>query len=107
MRGILLVSAGAMVLCEHYYDPASNRLKTGLNLIPNACILPHHNTCGIRWHPQIDTLLPGGVLIGIDEQTAILKAGPKGEWEVYGEVTVTLYRKGSAERFAIVQQFSL
>lgn len=100
-------SAGAMVLCEHYYDPASKRLKTGLNLIPNACILPHHNTYGNRWYPQIRKLLPGRVLIGIDEQTAILNDGSKGAWQVYGDGAVTLYRKGRAERFAIDQQFSI
>ncbi len=100
-------SAGAMVLCEHYYDPTSKRLKTGLNLIPNACILPHHNTYGNRWRPTLEKLIPGAVLIGIDEQTAILNEGSKGTWQVYGDGAVTLYRKGRAERFGIDQQFSL
>ena len=39
-------SAGAMVLCEHYYDPYEKKLLSGLNLVQNACVLPHHNTAG-------------------------------------------------------------
>ncbi len=37
-------SAGAMVLCEHFFDPYEGKLFKGLNLIPNACVLPHHGT---------------------------------------------------------------
>src|SRR5271169_3550628 len=36
-------SAGAMVLCEHYYDPYEGKLLQGLNLLKNICTLPHHN----------------------------------------------------------------
>ena len=39
-------SAGAMVLCEYYFDPGRSKVEKGLNLVPNACVLPHHNTFG-------------------------------------------------------------
>src|SRR5262245_24868517 len=39
-------SAGAMVLCEHYYDPGAGQVMEGLNMVPNACVLPHHDTFG-------------------------------------------------------------
>ena len=39
-------SAGAMILCQHYYDPDTQRIVEGLNLIPRACVVPHHNTFG-------------------------------------------------------------
>lgn len=87
-------SAGAMVLCEHYYDPYEKRLLRGLNLIPNACILPHHNTFGKAWANQLKQLLPGAVLIGIDESTGMLTEAD-GAWRVYGSGKVTLYRSGS------------
>src|SRR5512134_935848 len=37
-------SAGAMVMCELYYDPSQGQIVAGLNLVRNAIILPHHNT---------------------------------------------------------------
>jgi cyanophycinase-like exopeptidase len=86
-------SAGAMVLCGHYYDPHENKLLSGLNLLPNCCILPHHNNFSKRWVPQLSQLLPQAILIGIDEQTGILNDA-SGRWTVYGAGDVTLYRSG-------------
>ena len=98
-------SAGAMVLCEHYYDPYEGKLLPGLNLISNACVLPHHNSSGKNWAAQLSELLPGAILIGIDEQTGMINnAGnaettvsasllsAQREWKVYGAGAVTLYR---------------
>src|SRR5512134_2616793 len=34
-------SAGAMVMCEFYYGPARGQVAEGLNLVPNAIVLPH------------------------------------------------------------------
>ena len=86
-------SAGAMVLCEHYYDPTEKKLLRGLNLIPNACVLPHHNNFGKTWAKQLGQLLPDAILIGVDEQTGMIDDG-KGEWCVYGAGEITLYRSG-------------
>src|SRR5215213_9374458 len=36
-------SAGAMVMCESYYDPGAGRIHEGLNTVPNSIVLPHHN----------------------------------------------------------------
>ncbi len=66
-------SAGAMVLCEHYYDPGRGKVERGLNLVPNACVLPHHNTFGKNWVDKLKALLPGVILLGIDEYTGMLK----------------------------------
>ncbi len=83
-------SAGAMVLCEYYFDPGGGKVERGLNLVPNACVLPHHNTFGKNWAEKLKSLLPGVTLLGIDEYTGmILDAG---EWTVYGGGMVTLYR---------------
>ncbi|MBI3738543.1 MAG: Type 1 glutamine amidotransferase-like domain-containing protein [Chloroflexi bacterium] len=86
-------SAGAMVLCEYYYDPYENKLLCGLNLLPNTCVLPHHNSFGKQWSEKLRQQLPSVILIGIDEQTGILDT-PSGGWTVYGAGRVTLYRNG-------------
>jgi cyanophycinase len=86
-------SAGAMILCDHYYDPYEKDIFSGLGLIPAACILPHHNTFGKSWANELKQRLDGVILIGIDEQTGMLNDGPTRQWQVYGDGTgrVTLY----------------
>ena len=104
-------SAGAMVLCEFYYDPYEKKLLQGLNLIPNACVLPHHNQFGKTWAKQLKDLLPNSILIGIDEETGMIsRSAPHQsivespdnksakhtvEWQVYGKGEVTVYRSES------------
>jgi len=84
-------SAGAMVLCEHYSDPYEKKLLRGLNLIPNACVLPHHNNFGKAWANQLVQLLPGVTLIGIDEQTGMVNDANE-IWQVYGAGNVAIYQ---------------
>jgi len=67
--------AGAMVLCQHYYDPQAQRVVTGLNLVPKTCVIPHHNNFGKSWAAHPSGLLPGDVLVGIDEQTGMINDG--------------------------------
>src|SRR6266516_1105247 len=90
-------SAGAMVICQYYFDPARGQVVEGLELVPNACVLPHHNTFGKGWAQRLSKLLPDAVLLGIDERTGMLDDGNgerKTAWRVYGQGAVTLYRKG-------------
>jgi cyanophycinase len=89
-------SAGAMVLGGHYYDPHEGKLLKGLGLLPNTCILPHHNNFGRSWAGRIASQLPKDTLIGIDEQTGILN-DRSGLWTVHGSGRVTLYRDGQTE----------
>ena len=90
-------SAGAMVLCQYYFDPATSKIVEGLALVPNTCVLPHHNTFGKRWVTQLTALLPDAVLLGIDERTGMIDDGErKKTWTVYGQGAITLYRKGKA-----------
>jgi cyanophycinase len=84
-------SAGAMVLCEHYFDQASGEVLPGLNLLPRCCVLPHHDRFGQQWAPPLERLLPGVQLLGIDEETGLLNDVPAGEWTVYGKGAVTIY----------------
>jgi cyanophycinase len=87
-------SAGAMILCDHFYDPYEKNIFDGLGLIPGACILPHHDTFGKSWAPELAQRLPGVLLIGIDEQTGMLNDGPAHHWQIYSDGVggVTLYK---------------
>ncbi len=102
-------SAGAMVLCQHYFDPGGQRVVEGLNLLPGTCVLPHHNTFGQSWARQLAERLPGSVLLGIDERTAMLDDGAgerRSAWRVYGQGAVTLYRGGKPTVYKAGQEFT-
>lgn len=102
-------SAGAMVLCQYYFDPAKGQVAPGLGLLPHICVLPHHNTFGKSWASQLTRLLPQAVLLGIDERTGMLddgEAGRKAGWRVYGQGAVTLYRQGKPEVFPAGASFT-
>lgn len=100
-------SAGAMILCRHFYDPEKERLAEGLNLIPAGCLVPHHNKFGKGWVSHLASSLPAEVIIGIDEQTGMIDDGPGGKWTVYGKGRVTLYRGGKTEEYSRRETFSL
>ena len=86
-------SAGAMVLCEHYYDPDAGSLLPGLGLIARACVLPHHNRSGRAWAKRVRSLTPEVTLIGIDERTGMIDDA-RGTWTAWGAGQVTLYHGG-------------
>lgn len=98
-------SAGAMVLCERFFDPQRGELVAGLGLLPGACVLPHHDTFGAGWAPRLQAEAPQLTLLGIDERTAMIGAGPAGPWQVYGPGKVTIYRDMRRERFASGEEF--
>ena len=100
-------SAGAMVLCQDYFNPETSSVVSGLGFVPNACVIPHHDTFGKGWAPRLTAQLPGGVLIGIDEQTGMIDDGPEGAWTIYGKGAVTLYRNGRATVFHSGEAFQL
>ena len=100
-------SAGAMVLCEHYYHHRAGEVKKGLNLIGGACVLSHHNTFGESWAPELRRILPEAILIGIDEETGMLNDGPRNRWQVYGKGAVTLYRGNQTVCYSPGEAFSL
>src|SRR4030095_15046169 len=100
-------SAGAMVMCQFYYDPSAGRIHDGLNLVPNSLVLPHHNTFGKSWAPKPLKRLPDVTLIGIDERTGMLNDGENHAWNVYGAGEITLYRNGLTEVYKPGKTFSV
>ncbi|MEO5888590.1 MAG: Type 1 glutamine amidotransferase-like domain-containing protein [Anaerolineales bacterium] len=100
-------SAGAMVMCEFYFDPGAGRVHEGLNLVPNSLVLPHHDTFGKSWAPRLAQKIPDVTLIGIDEQTGMIDDAENKSWNVHGRGDVTLYRAGAAELHPTGKAFSL
>ena len=100
-------SAGAMVMCQMYFDPGTGKIVDGLNLVPNSLVLPHHDTFGKGWAPRLVRQIPDVTLIGIDEQTGMLNDGDHDSWNAYGAGTVTLYREGRVETHTPGKAFSL
>ena len=98
-------SAGAMVMCEFYFDPGRGQIVDGLNLVPNSIVLPHHNTFGKGWaHRLLE--ISKATLVGIDEQTGMLDDGAQA-WTVYGRGSVTLYRNHKTEIYEAGKAFSV
>jgi cyanophycinase-like exopeptidase len=99
-----------MVLCDHYFNPLSRKVLKGLGLLPGTCFLPHHNEFGKTWVPDLTFLLPKIVLIGVDEETAILNEGSSNAWTVFGKGSATIYQSltsnvyQNGERFQIFSQ---
>jgi len=58
-------------------DSGSKTPIAGLGLVPNACVLPHHNTFGKIWAARVAKQLPEVVLLGIDERTGMIDDGDK------------------------------
>jgi len=100
-------SAGAMVMCQVYFDPRAGQVVEGLALVPNSLLLPHHDAFGKGWAARLQEQVPDVTLIGIDEQTGTLNDGGHGSWNVYGAGTVTLYRAGRLETYEPGHAFSL
>lgn len=99
-------SAGAMVMCQLYYDPSQGQIHSGLGLVLDSLVLPHHNTFGKFWAPRLTSEIPDVTLIGIDEQTGMINDGNR-QWTVYGRGTVTLYRGGRQTTTQRGETFSL
>ena len=98
-------SAGAMVMCEFYYDPSRGQVVDGLNLVPNAIVMPHYDTFGKSWASRL-LEISQVTLIGIDEQTGMLDDGA-GTWTVHGAGSVTLYRNQKVEIYEAGKAFSV
>jgi cyanophycinase len=96
-------SAGAMVMCEFYYDHEQGQVVEGLNLVPNAIVLPHYDTFGKSWASRL-LEISQVTLIGIDEATGMIGDGT---WTVYGAGNVTLYRNQQVEIHPSGKSFSV
>jgi cyanophycinase len=82
-------SAGAMVLCEAMWNPATRRIEPGLAVVKRAAVIPHHRPAS-GWagqlHRELDQVFS---ILGIPEQTSLIWNGST--WQVAGPGDVTIY----------------
>ncbi|MFN8388257.1 MAG: Type 1 glutamine amidotransferase-like domain-containing protein [Anaerolineales bacterium] len=100
-------SAGAMVMCgillRSVRRESSRRIRSGEQFARPAA----SNTFGNGWASSLLKQIPSVTLIGIDEQTGMLKDGEHGMWNVYGAGEATLYRKGRVKMYKVGNTFSV
>jgi cyanophycinase len=106
-RGAVLAgsSAGAMVLCEWYFDPAVKEIKKGFGVLNDVILIPHQDTYGGSWRSLYGDKISSIPCIGIDEQTGMINQYGPNQWTVYGKGKVTLYLKPSVKSYKPGQSF--
>jgi cyanophycinase len=96
-------SAGAMALGEwtliraRVPGDARREPRAALGVVPGIAVVPHFETFGHRWVESAGTLLPGAILVGIDERSAAI--WERGTWRAAGAGGVTVIRGDRTERF--------
>jgi cyanophycinase len=101
-RGAVIAAsgAGATVLGDPMVDPRGGAYTVGLGLVAGLAIFPYHGRAAEHLRERsVDLLARGAVLVGVDEQTALIRTGG-GAWEVMGAGGVTVYRKGAKNKTA-------
>jgi cyanophycinase len=111
-RGAILAgcSAGAMVLAGHAFDfrvrllPWPLRWVRGLGFAPGVSVVPHYDA----WPEPMSALVAlqaprGSVVLGIDEETAVV--GRDGAFQVHGASRVTVWHGRHRERFRAGEVF--
>ena len=98
-------SAGAMVLCEWYFDPVYKKIKKGFGIQKDVILIPHHDTFGRSWRSLYFEKISDIRCIGIDEQTGMMNQADRNRWTVYGKGGVTLYLKTSIASYRSGQTF--
>jgi cyanophycinase len=96
-RGAVVAAsgAGATVLGDPMVDPRGGAYTVGLGLVPGLAIFPYHGRAADHLRERsVDLLARDAVLVGIDEQTALVRTGD-GPWNVLGAGGATVYRKGA------------
>ncbi len=76
-------------------DPRGGAYTVGLGLVPGLAIFPYHGRAADHLRERsVDLLARDAVLVGVDEQTALVRTGDD-PWEVMGAGGATVYRKGA------------
>ena len=92
--------AGATLVGDPMVDPRGGAYTVGLALVPNLAVFPYHGTAADHMRERSIDLLPAAAkLVGIDEETALVRE-PDGGWRVAGAGVVTLYEGRSTREFA-------
>jgi cyanophycinase len=99
--GVLAASgAGATLVGDPMVDPRGGAYTVGLGVVAGLAIFPYHGTAANHLRERSIDLLPDQArLVGIDEQTALVRE-PTGAWRVAGAGAATMYQGRDAIRFA-------
>ena len=92
-KGAVLAAsgAGATVVCDPMVDPRGGAYTVGLGIVRDLAVFPYHGTAADHLRERSIDLLPrNATLVGIDEQTALIRE-PVATWRVAGAGVVTLY----------------
>jgi cyanophycinase len=92
-RGAVVAAsgAGATVLADPMVDPRGGAYTVGLGVVRDLAVFPYHGTAaGHLRERSIDLLPRTATLVGLDEQTALIRE-PDATWRVAGAGVVTLY----------------
>jgi len=105
-RGAVIAgcSAGAMVLGGHQIRTGGRGFlqpplswQDGLGLVPGLVVVPHYDAIPETLVAPLVLAAPeGAVVVGIDEETAVV--GRDGAWQVHGRGRVTVWRGRRRER---------
>ena len=113
-RGAVLAgcSAGAMILAGHAFDFRLRlmlwplRWGQGFGFAPGVSVIPHYDAWPEPLSAMIALQAPrGSVVLGIDEETAVI--GRDGGWQVHGAARVTVWRGRHRERFRAGETFRI
>ena len=107
-------SAGAMALAEWLVEvrAAESPPRTGLGVVPGLLVIPHFDRFR-AWAPRrmdavVARLPEGAVLVGIDEETAIVSDGEDlRRWTVHGRQAAWLFTPAGRTPYAAGQEIVL
>jgi cyanophycinase len=104
-------SAGAMALAGERMSmggrlPVPARWRPGLGFVPGVAVAPHYDRWPETMIAPLVLVAPSGTLVlGIDEETALV--GVDGRWTVHGVGRVTVWRGSHRSRFTEGERVSL
>ncbi len=105
-------SAGAMILGREMPDFRAMGIRStaAFGIIPVASVMPHFNAIPLFGKPLVATLrrrlLDGEIMIGIDEDTAIVGKANE-EWTVLGKANAHVFTKEDSKSYSAGEKFSL
>ena len=92
--------AGATLVGDPMVDPRGGAYTVGLAVVPDLAVFPYHGTAADHLRERSIDLLPRTAkLVGIDEETALVR-DPDGAWRVAGVGVVTVYEGRDARKYA-------
>jgi len=102
--GVLAASgAGATLVCDPMVDPRGGAYTVGLGVVSNLAVFPYHGTAADHLRERSIDLLPkNATLVGIDEETALVR-DPPGAWRTTGAGSVAVYTGRDTKVYAAGQ----